>query len=86
MVDNSTSTVPYPKLDVATYLKTPNVQSEALRNGIYYLNQEVSTYHIWINNAADSNASIITDLELVLGNDDPESNLKTTVWNSVVDV
>ena len=86
MVDNSTSTAPYPKLDAATYFQTSNLQSEALKNTISKLNQEVSTDQIWRENVSDSNASIITYLKMVLGNADPDSNLQKTVWNSVAAV
>ena len=88
MVENSTSTVlfPYPNFDVATYFCTSNLKSKALRNAISQLNQEVSTDRRWRENVADSNASRITDLEPVLGNSDPESNIQTTMWNSVAAV
>ena len=86
MVDNSTPNATYPKFDVAMYFQTYNLQSETLRNAISQLNQEVSTDLSWINNLEDSNASRITDLEMVLGNADVESNLQTAVQNSFADV
>ena len=86
LVENSTSYVSYPEFDLAMYFQTPNLQSEALRNAISQINQGFFTDWSWSENAAYPNASRITDLELVLKNDYQESNLQTTVWNSVAAV
>ena len=68
------------------YLQTSNLQSEALRNAISELNQEVSTYQSWSDNAVDSNGSRINDFELMLRNANPDSNIQTMVCNSVTSV
>ena len=43
LVDNSPSTVPYPKIDVEKYFQTSNLQSKSLQKAITQLNQELST-------------------------------------------
>ena len=68
------------------YLQTSNLQSEALQNAISELNQEVSTYQSWSDNAVDSNAPRMNDLEMVLRNANPDSNIQTMVCNSVTSV
>ena len=68
------------------YLQTSNLQSEALQNAISQLNPEVSTYQSWSDNAVDSNAPRMNDLEMVLRNANPDSNIQTMVCNSVTSV